>query len=141
MDSIEHEGIVAEVGDIYVIVSIENVSACAACRAQGACGMSEMIEKNIKVERNGLSVEVGEKVILVGTIRNALFAVLWSYVIPSILILSILPCTLLLGLGEMLSILFALLIIVLYFFSIYLFRDKFERKIKFRIKTQLNKKK
>ncbi len=46
-NTIEHDGIVIKVADTYIIVAIQNQSACAACHSKGACGLSEVTQKKL----------------------------------------------------------------------------------------------
>ena len=45
-NTIEHDGIVTQVAETFIIVTIQSQTACAGCHAKGACGMSEMALKS-----------------------------------------------------------------------------------------------
>ena len=50
-NTIEHDGIVTQVAETFIIVTIQSQTACAGCHAKGACGMSEMALKSITTEK------------------------------------------------------------------------------------------
>ena len=58
-DTIEHDGIVIKVEDNAIIVQIQNQSACASCHSKGACGLSEVAQKNITVVTRKSRIEKG----------------------------------------------------------------------------------
>lgn len=133
-DTIQHEGIVTQIKDTSIIISIQNQSACAACHAKGACGLSEVTQKNITAEKPPFPLAIGDRVIITATIQSALLSVLFAYIIPSVLIIGILATLILSGTNETTAAITTLLAMILYFFILYLFRNKFARKIKFRVK-------
>lgn len=133
-NTIEHDGIVIKVADTYIIVAIQNQSACAACHSKGACGLSEVMQKNITAEKPNTNVKVGDKVIVSASTGNAMLSVLLAYIIPSALIIVILTLLVLAGFSEVMAATLSLLTIAIYFITLYLLRDKFAQKIKFKVK-------
>lgn len=90
-DSISHLGIVQKIAESAVFVSIVSQSACAACHAKGACSMSEVTEKVIEVTSlQADSFYVGEHVEVVMQRSMGLRAVLLGYVLPFVVLLSVL---------------------------------------------------
>lgn len=133
-NTIEHDGIVIKVADTYIIVAIQNQSACAACLSKGACGLSEVTQKNITAEKPNTNVKVGDKVIVSASTGNAMLSVLLAYIVPSALIIVILTLLVLAGFSEVMAATLSLLTIAIYFITLYLLRDKFAQKIKFKVK-------
>ena len=132
-ESIKHDGVVTRVEDTYIIVCIENQSACSACHAKGACGLSEVVQKEITTERPAFPVAVGDSVCVMATMQHSLLSVLFAYIFPSILIIGLLATLIGTGINEISSALISLLIIAVYFFALYLLRGKFAQKIKFHV--------
>jgi len=132
-ESIKHDGVVTRVEDTYIIVRIENQSACSACHAKGACGLSEVVQKEITAERPAFPVTVGDSVCVMATMQHALLSVLFAYILPSILIIGLLATLIGTGINEISSAFISLIIIALYFFALYLLRSKFAKKIKFHV--------
>lgn len=133
-DAIEHDGIVIKVENSRIIVAIQNQSACATCHSKGACGLSEVVQKEITVDKPEGPVAVGDKVIVTATTRNAMVSVLFAYILPSVLILLLLATLILSGTSEVLAASMVLLAVGIYYFILYLARERFARKIKFKVK-------
>lgn len=83
-NTIEHDGIVTQVAETFIIVTIQSQTACAGCHAKGACGMSEMALKSITTEKPNEDVKIGDKVIVSASTQNAMLSVLLAYIVPSI---------------------------------------------------------
>ena len=133
-DTIEHDGIVIKVEESSIIVAIQNQSACASCHSKGACGLSEVVQKNITAERPNVPVAVGDKVIVTASTRNATLSVIFAYIIPSILIIVLLALLTLSGTSEIVAASLVLLAVAIYFTMLYFCRNSFARKIKFKVK-------
>lgn len=133
-NTIEHDGIVIKVADTFIIVAIQNQSACAACHSKGACGLSEVTQKNITAEKPNENVKIGDRVIVSASTGNAMLSVLLAYIVPSALIIATLMLLVVAGFSEITAATLSLLTIAVYFIFLYLLRDKFAQKIKFKIK-------
>ena len=133
-NTIEHDGIVVQVTEKHITVTIQNQSACAACHANGACGMSEMTQKNIIAEKPTEPIKIGDRVIVYASNQNAMLSVLLAYVVPSLLIVISLTLFLVWGAGELLAAVLSLAITATYFIVLYLLKNKFAQKIKFKVK-------
>ena len=133
-NTIEHDGIVTQVADTFIIVTIQNQTACAGCHAKGACGMSEMALKSITAEKPNEDVKIGDKVIVSASTQNAMLSVLLAYIVPSILIIAVLALLILAGTSEVLAATLSLTTTTVYFIVLYLLRNKFAKKIKFKVK-------
>ena len=128
-NTIEHDGVVTQVADTFIIVTIQSQTACAGCHAKGACGMSEMALKSITAEKPNEDVKIGDKVIV-----SAMLSVLLAYIVPSVLIIVILTLLILAGVSEVMAATLSLIAISAYFICLYLLRNKFAQKIKFKVK-------
>ena len=133
-DTIEHDGIVIKVEATSIIVAIQNQSACASCHSKGACGLSEVVQKNITAERPNVPVAVGDKVIVTASTRNATLSVVFAYILPSVLIIVLLALLTLSGTSEIVAASLVLLSVAVYFVILYFCRNSFARKIKFKVK-------
>ena len=133
-NTIEHDGIVVQVTEKHITVTIQNQSACAACHAKGACGMSEMTQKNIIAEKPTEPIKIGDRVIVYASNQNAMLSVLLAYVVPSLRIVISLTLFLVWGAGELLAAVLSLAITATYFIVLYLLKNKFAQKIKFKVK-------
>ncbi len=133
-NTIEHDGIVTQVADTFIIVTIQNQSACSGCHAKGACGMSEMAHKSITAEKPNGNVKIGDKVIVSASTQNAILSVILAYIIPSVLIIATLALLIFLKVNEVFAATVSLGVATVYFIILYLLRNKFAQKIKFKVK-------
>lgn len=131
-DNIEHEGIILDIDSDYISVEIMNKSACASCNAKSMCSMSDVKAKVIQVENRGFTLyEKGEKVNVL--LRRSLgFKALWiSYLIPLIILLVLLLTLSAVGVKELLIGLSILVFLALYYFIVYLLRNKIKNEFIF----------
>ena len=133
-NTIEHDGIVTQVAETFIIVTIQSQTTCAGCHAKGACGMSEMALKSITAEKPNEDVKIGDKVIVSASTQNAMLSVLLAYIVPSLLIIAVLALLILAGTSEVLAATLSLTTTTVYFIVLYLLRNKFAKKIKFKVK-------
>ncbi len=134
-NEIEHTGRIIEITPDFTTVEIVVSSACSGCHAKGICGMSEEQDKVIMVPTDPYTVyAVGDEVKVMTKMSMGLNAVWISYVIPlailMILILSLSPFID----NEFLRGGVALAGIAVYYFFIWLFRDKLSTEFVFYIK-------
>ena len=134
-DIAEHKGIVTEVTDDLVRVKIESVSACAACHAKGLCSMSDKTDKIIDVKRSQLKNEyhVGDEVTVVASSGKGLLAVVFAYIIPAIVAVAAIAVMLSVGANELMASVVAIALVAVYYFVLYLLRDKLNKKFVFSI--------
>ena len=133
-NEITHTGKILEITPEYTTVQILVSSACSECHAKGLCGMSEDEEKVIMVPTDPYKErQVGDEVQVLTKMTMGLKAVWISYVIPlavlMILILSLSPVIaseLVLGLVSIAG-------VALYYFGIWLFRDRLSNEFVFYI--------
>ena len=96
--------------------------------------MSEMALKSITTEKPNEDVKIGDKVIVSASTQNAMLSVLLAYIVPSVLIIAILTLLILAGISEILAATLSLTATTVYFIVLYLLRNKFAKKIKFKVK-------
>lgn len=134
-DIAEHKGIVTEVTDDLVRVKIESVSACAACHAKGLCSMSDKTDKIIDVKRSQLKNEyhVGDAVTVVASSGKGLLAVVLAYLVPAVVAVAAVALMLWAGANELVASVVAIALVAVYYFILYLLRDKLNKKFVFTI--------
>lgn len=134
-----HEAIVKKVDDDKVTVQMHVESACATCHTRHLCGMSESkLEELVIHNFYHDHFEIGEKVQV--EIKNTLAwkAIIICYFIPFIvLIVSLFTLTKVLE-QELASVLISLGAVALYYFIVWLFRDKIEHNTQFVITKKSN---
>ena len=134
-NEIAHTGRIIEIGPDFTTVEIVASSACSSCHAKGLCGMSEEQEKVIMVPTDGFADhKVGDQVQVLTKMTMGLKAVWISYVIPlAILMILILSLSSVFD-NEYLCGLVAIAGVALYYFVIWLFKDRLANEFVFYIK-------
>ena len=134
-NEIAHTGKIVHIDPDFTTVEILVSSACSECHAKGLCGMSEAEEKIIMVPTDPYSEHaVGDQVQVKTKMSMGLKAVWISYVIPlAILMILILSLSGFID-SELVRGLVAIAGVALYYFCIWLFRDRLADEFVFYIK-------
>lgn len=130
LETISHEGIVECVGTDSCSVRILQASACSSCSARQLCRSSESKEKLIEVRGHYPTLHVGDRVTLVGSVRQGLRASVIAYVVPLILMLVALFAVSH-SYGEVIGAFVVLLVLALYYGLLYLLRNKIGKQFEF----------
>ena len=133
-DKIEHRGVVLLIDTDVISVEILNKSACVSCSSKSSCTLSEVEATVIQIDNTGYNFyEEGEEVNVILK-RSLGFKALWlSYLVPLIILIIILVVSSELGLSEPLTGISILGAIGIYYFFIYLFRNKLKKEFIFTI--------
>lgn len=134
---IEHSGVVVSVSDSSIGVEIESRSACSGCSARSLCSASEQKRKLVEVSRRADTPEcaVGQRVVLLGALSGGFRAVLIAYVVPLLLLVSVLLSCSVCGLADSVAGILSLSILIPYFAVVYLLRKRLSNTFIFKIKT------
>ena len=131
---ISHKGRVLEVTPQFTTVEIISESACSACHAKSLCGVSESVKKLIEVPtRSWENRSVGDEVDVILKASMGLKAVWLAYVVPLFVLVAVLLGLLAAGVGELAAGLAAIVAAGLYYFVVWLLRDKFRKEYIFTI--------
>ena len=133
-NEIVHSGKVIETNPDFTTVEIMVSSACSECHAKGLCGMSEMEEKIIMVPTDPYEPKkVGDIVQVKTKMTMGLKAVWISYVIPlAVLMILILSLSAVIE-NEFLRGGIAIAGVGLYYFVIWLLKDRLSDQFEFYI--------
>ena len=133
-DDINHEGIIKDIEEGFITVEILNKSACSVCHAKGVCTLGDEKIKEIEIDTTGLELfEIGERVNVVMK-KSMGFKALWiSYLTPLIILLVLLVSLSALNVPELITGLTIIAAISLYYFIIWMLRDKLKREFIFTI--------
>ena len=134
-NEITHAGKIVEITPDFTTVEIMVSSACSSCHAKSMCGMSEEEEKVIMLPTDPYSDhKVGDEVQVCTKMSMGLKAVWISYVIPlAILMILILSLSSVVE-SEVMRALVAIGGVAVYYFFIWLFRDRLSDEFVFYIK-------
>lgn len=122
---ISHKGKVVSVEKGIVSVQIVSESACSACHAAGLCGASESKKKIVEAQVfGGQTFSVGQEVEVCLARKMGFKAVLFSYVIPLVILLILVLSLSWIGLGELACGLVSVGGIAVYYLILYFCRDR-----------------
>ena len=134
-NEIAHSGRIVEITPDFTTVEIIASSACSSCHAKQLCGMSEDQEKLIMVPTDGFTErKVGDEVQVLTKMTMGLKAVWISYVIPLVILMILILSLSKAFDNELLCGLLAVAGVGLYYFGIWLFRDRLSNEFVFYIK-------
>lgn len=132
---IEHEGIVEQIEGNHITVRILQQSACSECHAKGVCLASDSKEKRIDVRDNSGQFHINERVILEGKGSMGLKAVLWAFVVPLIILVTIITLAVSVWhFSEPEAAATSIVALIPYGFILYALRKKMADSFKFTIK-------
>ena len=135
-NEIVHSGKIIEMTPDFTTVEISVSSACASCHAKSLCGMSESEDKVIMLPTDPYATyNVGDEVMVCTKMSMGLKAAWISYVIPLALLMALILILTSVGVGEAMSALSAIAGVGLYYFMIWLFREKLSKEFVFYIKN------
>ena len=131
---ISHEGIITEIDSNNVRVKILSKSACVSCNIKGACNMSEMKEKIIVIPRpEDKDLCIGQEVTVSMGLGQANKAVIFAYVIPTIILFSMIFILNYFKVEEGINALISIGSLIPYYLILFLFKDKIKRKFEYEI--------
>lgn len=133
METIEHDGIVQSSGGDILTVRITSASACSGCHAEGSCSLSGKTDKLIEIE-GSYNVSPGDKVKVIMKQSDGYTALLLGYVIPLLLIVTVLVVLVSLDVAELQAGLLSLAVLAPWYGFLRLFRNRIKNKINFSIK-------
>lgn len=134
-NDISHKGRVVRITPQLTTVAIEQDSACGACHAAGLCGMADAVEKAVELPTDPYaSYSEGDEVELVLKASMGMKAVWLAYCIPLVVLLAVILGMIALGVGEVVSGLVGIAALGIYYFLLWLFRDRLRNEYVFTIK-------
>lgn len=136
MEKVSHKGKIVDINPQYTTVEIVAESACSACHAAGLCGMSEIEKKAIEVPSKGWdNYQIGQEVNVVLRASMGHKAVWLAYVAPLVVLVAVLLGLVAVGVNELVAGLAGLGAVAVYYFGIWLFRDRLRNEYIFTIEN------
>ena len=134
-----HDGIVIASGGGIVKVQMHVLSACSSCEAHEKCAFVDNAEKIVEVPTSDWQkYAAGDKVVVSVNETLGLLAVLLAYLLPAVLLIAAIVVTSIVTGNEGIAALVTLIITALYFFILYRFRNRLQRKFSFGIMSAEN---
>ena len=135
-NEITHSGKIIEITPDFTTVEILVSSACASCHAKSLCGMSEEEEKVIMLPTDPYATyNVGDEVMVCSKMAMGLKAAWISYVIPLAILMALILVLTSVGVNEFISAISAVGAVGVYYFIIWLLREKLQDEFVFYIKN------
>ena len=132
---VSHKGRVLSITPEVTTVAIEQHSACSECHAAGLCTLSDVVEKAVEVPtRPFAAYNVGDEVEIVLKASMGFKAVWLAYFIPLVVLLAVILLLAWLGVGEVVAGLSGIVAVGVYYFFLWLFREKLRNEYTFTIK-------
>ena len=134
MDSkkeVTHTGFVKEIGERGIKVGIIVQSGCASCQIKGSCNMSEVSNKEMDIECNPYDFKIGQQVLIRLKASQGVNAIFLGYVLPFIVLLTVMIITSQLTSNEGIIGLAALASLVPYYLVLYLYRNKIKKSFSY----------
>lgn len=129
---------VESVGGDCIKVRIVQTSACVSCKVAGHCHASDKKDKTVDVYGVGMSgLNVGDEVLVVASENTGWFAVALSFILPFIIVVTVLFAVLAVSGNELAAALSGLFSLVPYFVLLYFLRDRIRKRISFTIERNI----
>ncbi len=129
---ISHDGVIASLSEDRVTVKITSYAACSSCHAKGACNMAgSENEKLLHITVSDPDFRIGEKVRVILAQSLGFRALFLGYVLPFLLVLTVLLAMTAAGSHELVAGLAALAVLVPYYAGLKIMRRKVDRQFIF----------
>jgi len=133
LSTVDHEGVVKEISNEFVVVQITSNAACSSCHAEGVCSMSGKKEKTIDIAGN-YNFKKGDSVTVQMEKSLGFSAVILGYFIPFIIMVTTLVIFLALKFKESHAGIIALLSVFPYYLFLLAYKNKINKKFVFSLK-------
>lgn len=135
---LEHKGIITKIENRTATINIEVESACASCHAKGMCTSLDKGTKQVFAQIEENEYEEGEIVNVQIKEATGIKAVLLAYFLPFVILTTTLILILHFTKSEALAGIVSIVILIPYYFILYLFRKRINKKFVIYIKKIQN---
>jgi len=134
--TVTHPGIIKKIESNKVEVAIMVTSGCASCEVKGACTVSEVEEKVVKVVTpNTSQYKIGQLITIEMSQSLGTWAVLVGYVFPFLVLFLGLILFINLGLDQGLAGVLSLSLLAPYYGILFLLRGYFSKQFSYNIRA------
>lgn len=133
---VRHTGIIQNITSDELEILILSESACSSCKSKKVCSIAEVKEKEIFIKTNTDNYRIGEKVNVILMEKLGVYAVLFAYFFPFLIMISILIFGYYNKTSEPVMGISVILAIAVYFFILHLFKNQFNKKMTFTVEKQ-----
>ena len=136
-ETVSHSGKILSIDPQFIQVEIVSESACGSCHAKGLCGVGEEKVKQVTVPTPvSPFYEVGEEVFVDLKASKGHKAVWIAYALPLVVLLAVIGILLKAGAGELVAGLAGIGAVAVYYFCIWLLRDRLRDQYIFTIRKK-----
>ncbi len=126
-------GTIEQINDDSIIVRIDCNSACSGCHSKDLCLSTDKAVKHITIDPDGNIYSIGQQVKIYSQKQLGMKALFWGYICPLLILVTSLVALIGAGLGESKAGLLSIMTLAPYYLALYLLRDRFKSKFKFKI--------
>ncbi len=133
-ETVTHTGIIRKIAGNKAEISVISKASCVSCSLNNACSVSDMKEKIIEIDLNQVAqYNEGDSVVVEMKQSLGTWAVLLGYLFPFFVLFLGLIMFLHFGLNQGLSGILAIALLIPYYSILYLLRDFFKKRFRYRI--------
>ncbi|WP_020526932.1 SoxR reducing system RseC family protein [Flexithrix dorotheae] len=131
--NISHRGIVKNISNGKMEISLVDMEGCSACSLKSACGTNSPMDKKVEVPYFKNSFKTGQEVKVLLSTSQGFLALFWGYIFPFLLIISALFIANKFSLNEGLAGLFSLLVLGPYYLLLFFLRKRMKSTFSYRV--------
>lgn len=134
MELIKHPARIIKIEKDKISAEVEVKSACGSCAARGACGIGDCANKIVEIiTPDTTNYHLGQKITVSLEQDYGFYALFLGYILPLILVLIVLFSSLSLGISEIASGIYSIIVLIPYYFGLFLSKKYFQNKFHFKI--------
>ncbi|MBX2842978.1 MAG: SoxR reducing system RseC family protein [Flammeovirgaceae bacterium] len=131
--NISHRGIVKNISNGKMEISLVDMEGCSACSLKSACGTNSPMDKKVEVPYLQSSFKTGQEVKVLLRTSQGFLALFWGYIFPFLLIVTTLIFADKIFSNEGLAGLFSLLVLGPYYLLLYFLRKQMKSTFTYRV--------
>ncbi len=132
-DCIDQIGIVEEVREKSILVRFQSAPACESCMAKSVCAPGSSEKNLVEINQQSQGCSAGDSIKIIISRSMGFKALFIGYLLPFFIIIMVLILTRIIGLNELISGLASLSVLIPYYFTLYVFREKVNKNFIFTI--------
>ncbi len=132
MSKLSKEALITSINNNIITLSVNNCSACSGCSAKKYCGLSESTDKKITTYvKSPNQYHIGEKVDISIDLLQGIRAIVYSYLIPLILMVLTIIVTHLSKFSDVICGISGIIILIPYYFGLFLAKNRIKLNSRF----------
>ena len=130
------QGIIEKVTDDTLEIRIKCMSSCECCSGRENCGIKSQISKilKIKADVDNKKYREGQEVELSVSLKTGIVSLFFAYILPLILVVSVLCISLYFTNSETASAIYSLSILFPYYFLLFYLNSWLKKRLEIKIK-------